>query len=175
MTDKPMLYIFGGLPGTGKSTLSKALSKRIAGVYLRIDTIEQTILQGSKSVSAGPEGYNVAAALARDNLKCGLSVIIDAVNSTQITRDLYKSVALNVGVDYCQIEIGCTCKQEHRRRIETRKVDIAGHLLPTWEDVGNINYEPWRDVNISIDTANQTFDESLTILVNSISSNFLRA
>ena len=37
----PTLFIFSGLPATGKSTLAQGLSKHIHGVYLRIDTIEQ--------------------------------------------------------------------------------------------------------------------------------------
>jgi Fe-S cluster assembly ATPase SufC len=34
-----MLVIFGGLPGTGKSTLALRLSGQVGAVYLRIDTI----------------------------------------------------------------------------------------------------------------------------------------
>lgn len=37
-----MLIIFGGLPGTGKTTISKEVAKRLKAVYLRMDTIEQT-------------------------------------------------------------------------------------------------------------------------------------
>lgn len=38
-----MLYIFSGLPGTGKSTLAQYLAKTLGAVYLRIDTIEQAM------------------------------------------------------------------------------------------------------------------------------------
>ena len=38
-----MLYIFGGLPGTGKTTLARYLAHHQRAVYLRIDTIEQAL------------------------------------------------------------------------------------------------------------------------------------
>ena len=38
-----MLIIFGGLPGTGKTTLSKEIAKHFKAAYLRVDTIEQTL------------------------------------------------------------------------------------------------------------------------------------
>jgi predicted kinase len=38
-----VLIAFGGLPGTGKTTLARTVASRYASVYLRIDTIEQAI------------------------------------------------------------------------------------------------------------------------------------
>ena len=35
-----VLYIFSGLPASGKSTLAKNLSKILKAVFIRIDTIE---------------------------------------------------------------------------------------------------------------------------------------
>jgi predicted kinase len=40
---KPTLFIFSGLPGSGKTTLSKRLAKAKNAVYLRIDTVEQAM------------------------------------------------------------------------------------------------------------------------------------
>ena len=40
---RPTLYIFSGLPGTGKSTLAKRVAQHFDALYLRIDTIEQAL------------------------------------------------------------------------------------------------------------------------------------
>jgi len=56
-----LLIVFGGLPGTGKTTLAKAVAKRYAAVYLRIDTIEMAIRTTEVlREDTGPAGYVVA-------------------------------------------------------------------------------------------------------------------
>jgi predicted kinase len=57
-----MLIVFGGLPGSGKSTVARALARQIKALYLRIDTIEQAIrssapLTGGQDV--GPSGSTI--------------------------------------------------------------------------------------------------------------------
>ena len=39
----PTLFIFSGLPATGKTTLARYLAAEMMAVYLRIDTIEQSM------------------------------------------------------------------------------------------------------------------------------------
>lgn len=59
-----MLIIFGGLPGVGKTTISKALASELKAVYLRIDTVEQ-VLKDAAGLN-GPEGvYGVLGASRR--------------------------------------------------------------------------------------------------------------
>jgi len=151
-TKKGLLIVMGGLPGTGKTSVSKELSSRLGAVYLRIDTIEQALLREG-GLKVGNEGYLVAYALAEDNLKSGHIVIADSVNPIPITREAWHSVAQKSGADIVEIEIICSDKTEHRRRVETRKADISGHKMPTWDEVASREYHPWQTKQLTIDTA----------------------
>lgn len=154
-----MLFIFGGLPGAGKTELSTHLAQKLGATHLRIDTIEQA-LRDSGLTLTGPEGYLVAYSLAADNLRLGLSVIADSVNSLDITRQAWREVATQVGVPFREIEVICSDKTEHRRRVETRKIGIPGLKPPTWQDVVEREYHLWEEAHIVIDTAGQTPEES---------------
>ena len=159
-----MLIVFGGLPGTGKSTLARKLAERLGAIYLRIDTIERAIAESDGAVSICDKGYRVAYALAADNLRLGQTVIADAVNARRITREAWRRVAGRAGARIIEIEITCSDPIEHCRRIETRVVDIP----VTWDEVVTRTYEPWIGDRISIDTAGQSIAQSfarLTALV----------
>ncbi len=65
-----MLIVFSGLPGTGKTTLSKALAAHLECTYLRIDSIEQALRKsGALRQDVGASGYQVTYAMALDNLR----------------------------------------------------------------------------------------------------------
>lgn len=148
-----MLIVFGGLPGTGKTTLARELAQRLSAMYLRIDTIEQAIITSRLLLDAGPAGYFVGYSIAADNLSLGLTVVADSVNSLTVTRDTWFEVAKTIGAAFVEIEVICSDPIEHRRRVELRTADIPGHKLPSWQDVLNRQYDPWMRKHIIIDTA----------------------
>ncbi|MBV9868668.1 MAG: AAA family ATPase [Abitibacteriaceae bacterium] len=162
-----MLYIFGGLPGTGKSTLAAALASHGKAVYLRVDTIEQGIRDYRLRVD-GPVGYSVAYKVAAENLRLGMNVVVDSVNPLRITRDAWRDVAIHAQVAFVEIEIICSNQEEHRARVETRQTDIVGLKLPTWKDVVRREYEPWNTAHIVIDTAGQTTSQSIARLFSAV-------
>ncbi len=90
-----MLIIFGGLPGTGKSTIARLLAPRLNAVWVRIDSIEQSLIRSEKITMSdmGPAGYLVGYAIAADNLKLANNVIADSVNPLAITRQAWRDVA----------------------------------------------------------------------------------
>jgi len=153
------LYIFAGLPGTGKSALSQNLARERGAVYLRIDTIEQA-LRDSGSFHRGSEGYELAYRIASDNLRLGLDVVADSVNPIRATRVAWRAVATLAGVPFVEIEVVCSSESEHQERVNARSTDIAGLVLPTWRDVMNREYDPWDTEHIVIDTADKTIEES---------------
>ncbi|MCY4112313.1 MAG: AAA family ATPase [Chloroflexi bacterium] len=157
-----MLLIFGGLPAAGKTAIATELARGIGAVHLRIDSIEQALRNSGVEIS-GPEGYVVAYAVAEDNLRLGRTLIADSVNPVEVTRAAWRNVAQRAGTRCVEIEIVCSDHAEHRRRVETRKADIAGHRLPTWRQVCDRKYEPW-DANVVVDTAGQQVEASVAAL-----------
>ncbi|HHP0493126.1 TPA: AAA family ATPase, partial [Vibrio harveyi] len=75
----PTLYIFSGLPASGKSTLAKLLAARVGAMYVRVDTIEQGLRDLCHFKVEG-EGYRLSYRIIRDNLELGLSCIADSCN-----------------------------------------------------------------------------------------------
>jgi predicted kinase len=148
-----MLIVFGGLPGTGKTTLARELSRQLSAVYLRIDTLEQAIVRSGIASDAGPVGYVAGYALAADNLTLGMTVVADSVNALSLTRDAWIETAKLASTPFVEIELICSDKTEHRRRVETREPDITGHTVPSWQEILNRRYEPWLRKHIVLDTA----------------------
>ena len=73
-------------------------------------------------------------------------------------------MAQSLFVPFAEIEVVCSDKQEHARRIVSRVVNIPGLALPTWSEVEARPYEGWDRPHIVIDTAPKTVSESLAAL-----------
>jgi predicted kinase len=165
------LIVFGGLPGTGKSTLARRLAAERRATYLRIDDIEQALRSsGMLAGEVGPAGYLVGYALAASNLRLGDTVVADSVNPIAITRDAWQRVAIDNRARCVEIEVICSNVAEHRRRVEARTADIAGLKLPSWEDVLRREYEPWDRPRLVIDTVARTVEDALAELRSRIGS-----
>ena len=160
----PTLYIFSGLPGSGKTTVSQSLARHVGGTHLRIDTIEQA-LRDLCSFDVQGEGYRLAYRLAADNLRLGISVVADSCNPIELTRREWEATASGVGAHYINIEVVCSELPEHRKRVETRQSSTPGLRLPTWDEVARREYDPWTTDRIVVDTFNRSHEESLNQLL----------
>jgi len=138
------LIILGGLPGTGKTTIAKALAERVGAVHVRVDTIEQELVrQGVPRESLDDKGYRIAYGVAVDNLRVGRIVIADTVNPVEQSRAAWRAAATGDGAAFIEVELFCSDAATHRARVEGREGDIDGLCLPTWADVETREYEPW--------------------------------
>jgi predicted kinase len=149
---KPWIIILSGLPGSGKTTLAKSLAQQTGSLHLRIDTIEQALIQ-SGIAEVGPSGYMVAYEIARDHLGNGGCVVADCVNPIGITREAWREVALHSSAAALEVEVICSDQKLLRARVEGRTADIPGHILPRWEDVLCLDFEPWTPAIPVVDMA----------------------
>ncbi len=144
-----------GLPATGKSSLARLLAVEYGAAWLRIDTIEQAMRVLCGFDPQG-EGYRMAYRLAAENLAAGLNVVADSCNPWDVTRREWREVAARNGARAIDIKVVCSCRDEHRRRVETRASEVAGLKLPGWAEVEAREYHPWTDEHITIDTAGRS-------------------
>jgi predicted kinase len=168
-----MFIIFAGLPGTGKSTIAQELAKRLGAVYLRIDTIEQAIRSSGilpAGADVGPAGYVAAYRVAAENLRLGRLVIADSVNPLAITRHAFRSVALESGVGFLEIEVVCSNRETHRERALSRQTNVEGLVPPSWNEIRMHHYEAWDRPHLELDTASLSVAESVEKIVTALAA-----
>jgi predicted kinase len=161
-----MLIAFGGRSGTGKTTIAREVVRELGAVYLRIDSIEHAMREAEWQVEG--EGYRVARAVAEDNLRLGRIVLADCVNPWPLTRSEWRAVAERSNASMLEVEIMCSDPHEHRRRVEARTADIAGHQLPTWQEVIGRDYREWDSEPVVIDTARLTVEQAVHAILTAV-------
>lgn len=150
-----MLIVLSGLPGTGKTTIGKALAAKRSATYVRVDEIEHALQQHfGADQQIGAAGYVVAFAIASSNLKLGNLVVADCVNPVPESREGWRDVVRTiVGASFLEVEVICSDEDKHRHRVERRMPDIDGYRLPNWGSVKSREYVPWTDPRLTVDTA----------------------
>jgi predicted kinase len=164
-----LLIAFAGLPGAGKSAIAQELALRTGALWLRIDSIEQAILDsGAVAGELADAGYRAAQAVAIDNLRLGRDVVADCVNDWKIARDGWEAAALRAGVPIVWVEVVCSDTEEHRRRVESRAVGVPGLKPPDWASVVGREYHAWDRERLVVDTAGSTLEASVELVLTAL-------
>jgi len=74
------------------------------------------------------------------------------------------AVATRVEVAAIEVEIQCSDREEHRRRVEQRLADGSGVGRPSWADVVSRDYRVWEREYIPIETAGRSVKHSVATL-----------
>ena len=127
-----MLVITCGLPGTGKSTIARAIAPHLKAAHIRSDVVRKRLV-GMRPSKRVPEAYRAGLYApgmtdqtydamhdeAREKLLAGKSVVLDASYIRRSDRNAAAKLAREVGAQFACVYITAD-PDEVRRRIETR-------------------------------------------------------
>ncbi|MBJ3763691.1 AAA family ATPase [Maribius pontilimi] len=133
----PILVAFGGLSGTGKTTIAAALADRIGAapgaIHIRSDILRKALLHRPILKPLGPEGYaaditgrtyDTLRMRAGQVLAQGHSVILDAMHATPDARHDAEGVARSAGCAFVGIWLDAGT-QTRLDRIAARPPDAS--------------------------------------------------
>ena len=149
----PTIIIVGGVPGAGKSTLAKALSKELNIPTFSKDELEAAVsrvgLCNNKETKG--VGFEIMAALAKNQIETNNSAIFDFIASKSRIMEQWPEL-LETDIKY----IECICSNEyiHRERIQSRNRNIEGWYELEWKDVLTIKkyFQPLMADHLILDS-----------------------
>lgn len=148
--------------------MARALAREISAVYIRVDSIEVALKNSSLQIHPAEDaGYLAAVAVTKDNLVHGLNVVADTVNPVELTRKWAEAVrACNARL--LNVEIVCSDRAEHKRRVEMRRSDIVGLDLPDWKRVQSRDYEDWTGNRVALDTSKLSVNDCVKRIIEAL-------
>jgi predicted kinase len=158
-----------GYPGTGKSTVARAVAAALHAPFIDRDIIRQMAVDMFGDVPmVGRFSYELMFSLAKEQLRLGLSVVVDSPLTYHTTYEQAKELARKYAVPL--LVIHCQCPPEvQKHRLEGRKGKVFEFQITTWEEwlQWKPRFEEFDDHGCTIDTSNP-LEESLAKVMHSL-------
>ncbi len=168
-TGSSTFIVMRGYPGTGKSTIARLLATALHAPLIDRDIIRQMAVDFFGDLpQVGQFSYELMFALAREQLRLGLSVVVDTPLTYRTTYEQCKELAKTFHAH--MLVVHCQCPPEvQKRRLEGRKGKVSEFQITSWEEweQWKPRFEEFDDEGCIIDTSNP-MDESLAKVMRSI-------
>ncbi len=163
------LIVMRGYPGTGKSTIARALASALHTPLIDRDILRQTCVDILGNLpELGRLSYELMFAAAREQLRLGLSVIIDTPLTYRTTYEQAQHMAHTFHIPL--LVVHCHCSEDLQRlRLEGRKGLVSTFQITSWDEWLRWKplFEQFETDSCLLDTA-QPLDDSLSQVVHRI-------
>lgn len=131
------LLLLKGHPGSGKSTIARALGRRLNWPVIDKDDVRDWFwFFDEVNSQAGRYAYDAMWQLTETQLSLGHSVICDSPLSEVVGYQDGLALAARHGAKVLVVDCVCLDETEWRRRIEARAgKGKPGHQIVTWEQM----------------------------------------
>jgi predicted kinase len=148
----PMIILFCGLPGVGKTTLARSVACRTRASILSSDKIRKEIIRYPAYTRAeGRLVYDILMLLATYLTAAGIDCILDATFNRERSRIEVENKLHSNNVMLYVVE--CTCPEKIvLQRLRNRKNDFSDADYSVYSKMKSI-YEPVQGKHLDIDTS----------------------
>jgi len=170
--DSPQLLIIGGLMGSGKTSLARALSQILGAAHLESDRVRQEVFPdahdehvsfgtGLYQVESRQEVYRRLARQCQDILQRGQTVIVDASFTSRENRLLFQKLAKDLDTPFHSLWCNCPPQLAKARISQRRKAErTASHARTDLYDQQQAGLDPFEpdEGPIILDTSREIQD-----------------
>jgi len=169
MRELMTLIVMRGYPGTGKSTIARAISAALHAPLIDRDILRQKAVDIFGNLPhVGRFSYELMFALTEEQLSLGLSVVVDTPLTYRTTYEQAKELAQTFHAP--MLVVHCQCSPEvQKRRLEGRVGKVSEFQITSWEEWMHWKprFEDFDDEGCIIDTSNP-LDDSLAKVMRTI-------
>lgn len=169
MRELMTLVVMRGYPGTGKSTIARAISTALHAPLIDRDILRQKAVDIFGNVPhVGRFSYELMFALAEEQLSLGLSVVVDTPLTYRTTYEQAKELAQSFHVP--MLVVHCQCPPEVQKiRLEGRVGKVSEFQITSWKEwmQWKPRFEDFDDDGCIVDTSNP-LDDSLAKVMRTI-------
>lgn len=161
-----IFILMRGFPGTGKSTIARAIARELRATLIDRDIVRQKAVDYfGNHENIGRFAYELMFALVEAQLDLGHSVVVDTPLTYLATFQQAQLLAQKYNVP--SLVVHCKCPPEiHRLRLEGRKGKVSDFQITSlkeWEQQ-KARFEDYEDGGCAIDTSNPPHESLEKIL-----------